>query len=236
MIVIDKRSSNAGSFAQLPKNPTWEQVVTLFKIGVNESLGWAATPNGKACWRFIGVSLQEGPTVYQVQIQDQAGAMAPGILALRNYSSAPKFPAPITPAYFPNGEAGFSGASGDKLGIAEFSYAASSVVGPSGGPDSFWVSAGPNETEPQFSDLAANFGWLGGTNHLNPSPLFQYQVKDTTPPPVGGHYTLANLDAAGQIVGYIPFIDGAPPTPGGSARLAILKDGLIVGYQEWVMG
>lgn len=201
MIVIDNRASNAGSFGQLPKNPTWEQVQALFKLAINETKGWAVTPAGQACWRFIGVTLQEGPAVYRLEVRDKDGAPYPGILVARNYSSAPTFPAPILPAYFPNGEAGFTESGGDKLGAREFSYGGSSVTGSNGGPDSFWVSASPPGQQPQFSDLAGSFGWLGGTNHFNPSPIFQYVVKGEIPP--SGEYFL-KVVVAGQVVGKIP--------------------------------
>lgn len=244
MIVIDNRGTNAGSLSQLSKNPTWEQVVNLFKLKIREDLGWGATPSGQACWRFVGVSLQEGPTVYQVQVKSSIGLLVGGILALRHYSTAPDFQSAINPPYYPNGLAVFTREDGDKFGLAEFTYAMSSIVGPDGGPDSFWISASPNGQQPQYSDLVSGFGWLGGTNHLNPSPIFQYQVRDYGPdhqeddpepvPPVAvtGHYLLANVNAAGERIGWIPFIDGPIPT-GTGARLVIMLDGKEVGYQEW---
>lgn len=107
---------------------------------------------------------------------------------------------------------------------------------PEGGPDAFWVSVSPNGQPPQFSDLAVGFGWLGGSVHFNPSPIFGEMIKPPTEPPVEppivtGRYVLANLDASGRVVGYIPFIDGAPSV--NRARLAILDHGRIVGYREW---
>lgn len=237
MIVQDNRGSNAGSLSILPKNPTWQQVVNLFKLKVREDMGWTATPVNQACWRFVGVTLQEGPAVYRMEVWNEAGDPYPGILVARHFSTAPQFKDPISPPYYSNGEANFTEAGGDKFGAREFGYSGGSVTGPDGGPDSFWVSASPPGQQPQYSDLAEGFGWLGGTNHFNPSPIFQYQVKsnggDVPPVVITGHYVLANLDEAGRVVGYIPFIDGPIPENVPAGRLVILKDGEIVGYQEW---
>jgi len=199
-------------------------------------IGRAACPPGQAYWQFIGVSINDGIAAYRVQVRDLSGNGAPNILVLRNYTTAPKFPAPITPAYFPNGEAGFTEGGGDKFGAREFGYGGSSVTGTAGGPDSFWVSASPNGQQPQYSDLALGFGWLGGTNHLNPSPIFQYTIKSDVPvppPTTTGRFVLANIGPDGKIVAYIPFITGSPSTPG-QGVLALMDNGQIVSYVNWV--
>jgi hypothetical protein len=105
-------------------------------------------------------------------------------------------------------------------------YGGGNIGGPDGGPDVIWLSASPEGKEPQYSDAASGLGWIGGTDHLNPNPIFQYVVKSsTTPPPTTGEYAL-EVVVNGQMVGYVPITTGTT----GNDAIWLVKDGQRLGY------
>jgi hypothetical protein len=66
----------------------------------------------------------------------------------------------------------FDGGFTDDNGVIGMPYSHGSMGGPGGGPDVIWVSASPPGKQPQFSDAASGLGWIGGTDHLSPNPIF----------------------------------------------------------------
>lgn len=179
MLVIDERPPHGSSFNVLPRNPSWVEVVRLFKIGKETHLGEGTVPLGFYYWSFVGVVLNEGPVVYKVRVLQPSGLPGPGIRVVRHWPSAPYVSADPH-LYSDRGVVGTTEYGGDKFGCVEFQYTKDSVVGPNGGPDSFWIVTPFNGR--YFSDMAFNFGWLGGTVHLNPSPVFQLKLKGTELP------------------------------------------------------
>lgn len=180
MIVIDRRGNNAGSFSVLPRNPSWQQVVKLFGIGIDKSHGENAVPSGGWYWRFAGVSINEGPVIYRAAACDASFYPTPGIRIVRHWPGSPVLP--NDPDIYSNkGIAGITESGGDKFGVVEFVYSGSSCYQNGSGPDSFWVVS-PAPDGRYLSDMACNFGWLGGWNHFNPSPIFQATLSGELPP------------------------------------------------------
>ena len=230
MIVVDNRLNFPEN---CPKNPTFEVAQNFFKFRIDESKGWAATQPGQACWKIVGIEINTGVLVYKPLVTDLMGLALGNILVYRSYPDAPKFNHIPNPLYFSGGNASFTETGGDKLGRAEFD---THVMVNDIGPDSIWVSASPNGTPPQFSDMMTNLGWNGSQNHDAVSPIFRWTVKDneenppTEPPPVSGEYFLVDLEN-GIWKRHIKWVDGPPPVNENVIGLAV--EGKIVKYIKW---
>lgn len=190
LIILDRRPPNSSTLHILPRNPTPQQVVDLFGLSIEKTRGEMAAPVGEWYWRVAGFSLNEGPVVYWASVRDPAGNPMPGIRVVRHWPGAPVV-RDDPHLYSDRGVVGTTESGGDKFGAVEFQYTADSAYDKWGkGPDSFWVVSAINGKH--FSDMAFNFGWWGGTVHLNPSPIFQAAQKtggepepDPEEPPAG---------------------------------------------------
>lgn len=225
MIVNDKRS--AGS-EFLPKNPTYEQARDYFGFRHVQTRGWDVTQVGEACWKMIGITIYEGIVVYRPLILDLEGDPLGDIAVFRHYPGAPQFPVVIHPEYYTSGNYGMTGTSGDKHGVVEFD---SHIIGSEGGPDSIWASSSPNGLPPQHADMIEGLGWMGGTNHVAVSPIFQWVVKSNVPPQPG-KYRLVDMKD-GVIVKYIDFVNGPPPAV--SNVLGLLDGNTLVAHVNWTI-
>lgn len=225
MIVIDERS--AGS-EFLKKNPTYEEARNYFGFRHVQTRGWDVTEVGEACWKMIGITIYEGIVVYRPFILNATGGPMGDIVVFRHYPGAPQFPIVINPEYYTSGNYGITETSGDKFGVVEFD---SHIIGTEGGPDSIWVSASPNNLPPQHSDMIEGLGWMGGTNHVAVSPIFQWVVKENVPPGPG-QFRLADI-VDGKIKKYIDFINGPPPVE--SNTLALMDGDDIIAHVNWTI-
>jgi hypothetical protein len=73
------------------------------------------------------------------------------------------------------------------------------------GNGAIWVSAVPEDvpktTGAHYSDCVGGLNWIGGTDHLTASPVYQLTPKEGGQ--VSGLY-LVNLDSAGNVTHHIP--------------------------------
>lgn len=180
-IIIDRRPDSAQSFSRIRAHPTYEEVASLFPIGIDQTHGWSAARPGEWYWRLAGFSLNEGPVIYRAEVRDAAGNPQGGIRVVRHYPGAPQlWGAPNL--YASSGVTGFTESGGDKYGAVEFVYTGDSVVRDGVGPDSFWVIS-PTPDGNYYSDRAYGLGWWGEFNHFNPSPFYQLTRKAGELPP-----------------------------------------------------
>lgn len=180
-IIIDRRPDTAQSFSRIRRHPTYEEIASLFPVGIDQTHGGSVARPGEWYWRVAGFSLNEGPVVYRAETRDSDGNPLGGIRVVRHYPTAP--PLPIVPhIYAANGVYGVTEYGGDKYGAVEFVYTRDSVVRDGVGPDSFWIVS-PSPDGNYYSDRAYGLGWWGEFNHFNPSPIFQLARQGDIPDP-----------------------------------------------------
>ena len=178
------------------KIETWDKLKALFNLDVRRDLGWDACPQGKWCWQLVGFEVRTGAPEFIPKVLQTDGKPAHNILVYENWSTAEQPSVEATPPYFTRYVAGWT----DSNGVVGFPYSGGGVVEQPGGPFAIWPSNSPPGEEPQYADCAIRLGWLGGTDHLSPNPVFQLLSKSgggSTPvPPAPGEDVLSNLQAA----------------------------------------
>lgn len=227
--VIDSRPANDPSMANT-NGPieTWGKLQEYFGVVHDTSKGEDAVAEGQYYWALVGILLRTGPAAYIVNVETAPGVAAPKILVFRHWPGADPLPFTPDPDYFRNAVAGFTGPNGD-IGLG---YSGDSVVIDGKGPDSIWISADPagaGVNRRRASDAIHNLGWLGGTDHLTPQPIFRAVMRGVTPPPATGDYRL-DVIVANELVGYIPVIaPDQPPATGADYMRLIGPDGADLG-------
>lgn len=232
IFVNDVRTNEDASLNIVPRISSYEELQQYFGVEVERQFGWDVTPQGQACWKIVGFEVRTGVAAYIPQIKKEDGSPYPEILTIRWWPDVDKYDQTVKPHYRlaenPKWDGGFTDANGT-IGMA---YGGGSIGGPDGGPDVIWVSASPPGQQPQYSDAVSGLGWIGGTDHLNPNPIFQYTVKGSTPTPTGQIY-LVNIQN-GIITGYIPWIPGSPSQSG--QYIGLWQDGQVVYNLPWQAG
>lgn len=222
--VNDVRASDDQSLNLIPRITNFAELKQHFGLDVDRSLGAQAANPGERYWRLVGFEVRTGPKVYMPQIKQANGQAANKIVVFRHYPSAPAFPQSVSPSYFNNGVGGFT----DVNGVIGFEYTETSVTGANGGPDYIWVSADPPGGSRVASDMAIRLGWIGGTPHLTPNPIFQDVEKESNgnPPPSTGQSELRVYDGLGQYIGRAILTKGS----GSGRRIALFENGVEAGH------
>ena len=185
--VTDLRPSDEPSLVAHPRISDLATAQALFGFQVDTTKGWAACPEGQACWKLIGIQLRTGIAAIIPLVIGPLGMPNANILVYENWPGADSQPVAATPPYYSNYVGGWT--NGD--GVVGFGYGGGGVVAPGGGPFAVWPSNGPTAPvvlEPQYADCLQKVGWLGGTDHFTPSPVFAYVTKPAatpTPTPAG---------------------------------------------------
>lgn len=178
--VTDLRPADEPSLVAHPRISDLATAQALFGFQVDTTKGWAACPEGQACWKLIGIQLRTGIAAIIPLVIGPIGMPNANILVYENWPGAPTQPVTPTPAYYTNFVAGWT----DANGVLGFGYSGGGVVQVGGGPFAIWASAAPPGQQPQFADCLQKVGWLGSSDHWTPSPVFAYVVKPAaTPPP-----------------------------------------------------
>jgi len=197
--VSDLRPENEPSLQAYPRLTELVAAQALFGFGIDTSLGWTACPPGQACWKLIGLQLRTGIAAVIPLVIGPSGVPNANILVYENWPSVETPEVAPTPLYYRNYVAGWTNADG----VVGFGYGAGGVVGSGGGPFAIWASNAPPGLQPQYADCLKRVGWLGGTDHFTPSPVFAYVVKpaETTPEPTpGGSGCATFLGALGKLL------------------------------------
>ena len=194
---LDLRSDEEIAAAPAPFNQkisNWDLAKQLAKFELRTGLdslgrqtGWEYTPNGSACFKLVGVYWRQGVAAFIPHVLQASGDRYPSILLARHFPGVNQFninnPDQDLRPYYGDGSggytAGFTGPEGD-LGMA---YGPGNVMGVNGGVDVIWPVASPPPQEPQYCDALSRLGWVGGTDHLNPNPVFQVVYKGDAPDP-----------------------------------------------------
>jgi hypothetical protein len=184
--VDDLRPEGDSSFAIVPRISTFEELASHFKVEVDKSMGEDGVQDGQWYWKLVGFKLRIGPAAYLPETKQSDHQPSPNILMWRSWPGADTPVSPPQPPYFQRGVAGFT----DANGVIGFGYGGGSVVGENGGPDAIWPNTDPPDKINRIvgSDCAKKLGWMGGTDHLTPQPIFKATQKggSTTPPPSPG--------------------------------------------------
>lgn len=186
----------AGVEPQIPRITDMAGAVKEFGLEIDTSLGWTACPEGKACWKLVGIRFRTGVAATIPLIIGPNGLPNPNICVYENWPDAPDQPVTPTPPYYTNYVGGFT--NGD--GVLGFGYGGGGVVGANGGPFNVWPSNAPSGLEPQYADCLKKIGWRGDTDHMTPSGVWAYTVKpsvtsDPTPTPGGSGCLVAVIEA-----------------------------------------
>lgn len=172
IFVNDVRQAGDSSLGPVPRITTYTQLQQVFGLTVDRSKGWDACPAGKQCWKLVGFEVRPGAAEFIAQVKGLDGNLSNvSILTNFNWPNAPHEYDPA-PVYFTNCVGGWT--NGGRVG---FPYGAEGMVQPGGGPYSIWPNNAPPNLEPQYSDCAKRLGWLGGTDHLTPNPIWQLTIK-----------------------------------------------------------
>jgi hypothetical protein len=235
--VYDVRPSGHGSFNQLPKlgSDEFDRLVEFYKFELDFTHGYERAKPGELYWKVAGIELKAGPAILQPQVRDQSGRLltSQSILLFLHWPGADKWPNDIQvdPPYYGNGVGGFT----ETKGSVGWGFGGESHIGPDGGPFGVWCSSDPTTKVGDRrvgSDLMRKIGWWD--DHIVPNPIFQVAVKDTgdTPPPSTGSLVLVNLDAQGNVVGYMPWIPAAP-VAAEKGSLGLMQDGVVTYHIPW---
>jgi hypothetical protein len=226
IFVQDLRANNDASLGPVPRIETYEELVSIFHLTVDRSLGWDITPAGELCYKLVGFYLRTGVASYITKVRSASGSPLPNILVFRNWPGAGQFSTPARPPYFPNGVGGFTNAEGD----AGSPYGGDSAFGDNGGPDNIWPAIDPPGLPVQYADCAKKLGWHGATDHLTPNPIFQIVRKPgVTPPPTpGGEKRIVIVNPDGTAFGSLTLSDGIGPS--GIKKLVVMDGITPVGF------
>jgi len=236
--VNDVRPDGHSSLGTLPRLDTGDVDVLqdFYKFDLDYTYGYELADPGQLFWGIAGFELKAGPAILQPQVRDQHGALIttpPGILMFLHWPGAEPFPNGVTPdpPYHTTGVAGFT----EGKGSIGWGFGGESHIGADGGPYTVWASSDPSDWPDRRvgSDAITKLGWWD--DHIIPNPIFQVMRKPGGgPTPPAGQAFLVNLDASGQVIGYIPWTLGAPGQ--GQAALGLWLDGKIVGHMPWFGG
>lgn len=260
--INDQRADGDPSLEYYPRLNTYQELQAVFGVQVSRHFGWDAAPPGALVWKLVGWNVRTGAAIFFPRVLGEDGNPyynAPTnstAVVFHTWAGAPEFPVPDTlrPEYNTilaalTGE-GFTvhhalySISKVENGDADFAYGGGMMGGPSGGPGAIWVSAAPPQIpdteQAQYSDCAYKLGWIGGTDHLTASPVFQLTRKEgSTPPPTSGDEYLVKMDALGNVTGYLRFTPGSPSVPAGGdgeGYLGLMRGDQVVGYLPWAPG
>lgn len=173
IFVNDARLPSDTSLATIPRITTYAQLAALFGLSVDRSLGWDICPEGKQCWKLVGFEVRPGVAEFIPQVMGLDGSLSSVPILVNIYWPDANDYAPL-PAYFSHCKGGYT--SGGRVGFP-YGPGNDSCVKPGGGPFSIWPHNAPPGLEPQYADCAKYLGWLGGTDHLTPNPIFQLVTK-----------------------------------------------------------
>lgn len=218
VFVEDVRADDDPTLERFPRIETYQELQSVFGLGIDRSQGEERVTEGQRYWRLVGFEVRTGASAYITQVRLMSGNPAESIVVFRHWPDAPKdLPASTDPMYFPNADGGFTNGEG----LQGAPYGDGSVIGENGGPDYIWLSSDPPGGARVGSDMAERLGWMGGTFHLNANPIFQDTLKGGSTPPPSGKSRLVVYDQAGNEVGYTPLLTGN----GSGGRIALVVDG-----------
>jgi hypothetical protein len=216
VFVDDLRDNDDNSLDLVPRITTFEQLKSVFKLDIDQSLGRDATPTGDMYWSIIGFYIRTGTAAFIPKVLAANGnpVMPPGAFVFAHWPSAPALSPAPNPNYHSNGVGGFTNTNGD----VGFGYGGGAVIGGNGGVYDIWVSADPPQGTRFYSDMAIRLGWFGGTDHLTANPIFQAIRKTGTPPP-SGDAKLVVFDDNNVKVGEVSLVNGQ----GSGGRIALFS-------------
>jgi hypothetical protein len=243
--VYDVRPEGHGSLSVLPRlaEGDLDKLQAFYKFQLDFTYGYERAQAGQLFWGIDAFELKAGPAVLQPQVRDLNNDLIttpPGILLFLYWPGAPDFPqgAIPDPPYATVGVASFTEGKGD----VGWGFGGESHIGDDGGPFAVWASsdpvgpAWPEATRRVGSDAVKKLGWWD--DHIIPNPIFRVMRKPgSAPPPLPpstGREYLVNVDAQGNVTGYIAFTSGPPPS--GTAALGLWRDGQIVANVAWWQG
>jgi hypothetical protein len=252
LIIDDQRAEGDSSLEYYPRMTTYDQVDAVFGLDIFENFGWSAVKAGELCWRLVGFNVRTGAAIFFPRVLGLDGQpywhtpTDTGALVFHTWPGAPDFthPSPLRPDYnetlrqhYGDGEFkvhhALSNWTKQENGYADFAYGGEMASG----NGAIWVSAVPEHVPAidgsHYSDCVGGLNWIGGTDHLTASPVFQLTRKEGgggTPPPDGNVY-LVNLDETGKIVEYIEFVPGAPAA--GVRALGLAQDEKVTHHVPW---
>ena len=247
--VNDMRVDGDPSLTHYPRMTTFEQLDEVFEVDVFRNFGWDAAQPGEMVWKLVGFNVRTGAAIFFPRVLGSDGQpfwnepTDTGALVFHTWPGAPDFPdpSPLRPDYnstlkqhygdpFQTHHA-LANWTKKETGDADFAYGGEMASG----NGAIWVSAVPEDvpktTGAHYSDCVGGLNWIGGTDHLTASPVYQLTPKEGGV--VSGLY-LVNLDSAGNVTNHIPWVDG-PPTQDNPA-LGIMHDGVVVAHVEWKAG
>jgi hypothetical protein len=224
VFVDDIRADDDESLNLVPRITTFAQLKDVFKLDIDHSLGYDATPPGELYWAIIGFYIRTGIAAFIPKVLGENGLPLPppGTFVFAHWPGAPQFPESVNPNYHSNAVGGFTNTEGD-IG---FGYSGGAVVGEGGGVYDIWVSADPPHGTRFYSDAAIRLGWFGGTDHLTANPIFQAVRKTGVTPPPGGQAELRVFDNSGLFIGYAPLETGQ----GSGGRIALYSGDVEQSY------
>lgn len=225
IFVDDLRADDDESLNLVPRITTFEQLKAVFKLDIDRSLGYDATPAGQLYWAIVGFYIRVGIAAFIPKVLGEDGQPLPppGTFVFAHWPGAPEISPTPNPTYHTTAVGGFTNDQGD-IG---FGYSGGAVIGGNGGVYDIWVSADPPNGTRFYSDMAIRLGWFGGTDHLTPNPIFQaIRKEDSTTPPPTGQAELVVYDEAGIFVGRVALTNG----PGSGGRIALFNDGQEQAY------
>jgi hypothetical protein len=239
--VYDVRPEGHGSLGTLPRlaEGDLDKLQAFYKFELDFSYGYERAQPGQLYWGIDAFELKAGPAILQPQVRDLDGNLVttpPGILLFLHWPGAGDFPQGVIPdpPYYSTGVASFTEGKGN----VGWGFAGESHIGADGGPFSVWASADPQGWADRRvgSDAVKRLGWWD--DHIIPNPIFRVMRKPgSAPPPPSpstGREYLVNVDAQGNVTGYIAFTSGPPPA--GTAALGLWRDGQVVAHVAWWQG
>ena len=232
--VWDVRPQGHASEAVLPRLGTgdFDRLQEFYKFEIDTRYGADRAEPGQKYWEIVAFELKAGPAILQPQVRDENGNLIltpPGILMFLNWPGTSPFASPVDPPYFQNGVAGFTEGKGN-IG---WGFGGSSHIGPDGGPFTVWASSDPADwTDRRVgSNAVTKLGWWD--DHIIPNPIFQTVRKAGGQPPPTGGVKLVNMDANGNVIGYLDWIPGAPPVGEKKGGIGLMVNGQVTHYMTW---
>jgi hypothetical protein len=236
--VYDVRPEGHASLGTLPRlaEGDLDKLQAFYKFQLDFSYGYERAQLGQLYWGIDAFELKAGPAILQPQVRDLNNDLVttpPGILLFLYWPGAEDFPQGVIPdpPYHTTGVASFTEGKGN----VGWGFGGESHIGAAGGPFAVWASADPAGWSDRRvgSDAVKRLGWWD--DHIIPNPIFRVVRKPgSAPPPSTGREYLVNVDAGGNITGYIAWTSGPPPA--GTAALGLWRDGQIVANVAWWQG
>ncbi|MHC4195967.1 MAG: hypothetical protein ACYSQZ_08520 [Planctomycetota bacterium] len=127
VFVDDIRADDDESLNLVPRITTFAQLKDVFKLDIDHSLGYDATPPGELYWAIIGFYIRTGIAAFIPKVLGENGVPLPppGTFVFAHWPGAPQFPESVNPNYHSNAVGGFTNTEGD-IG---FGYSGGAVVG-----------------------------------------------------------------------------------------------------------